>query len=352
MRLRQIAATFWSSAGGFALVALAVGTVQAEPRRESAARALFVEARALMADGEFAEACPLLEESLRLEAGMGTRFNLAHCWEEMGKMATAWELFNEVAAASSAAGQREREAAARTRAERLEPRLSYVVVEVPAASPGLKVRLGGEFVARADWGVPFPVDLGELRLTVEAPDRVPYEKRVTIRDEGSTVSIEVPELERAAARGSRLAEPPPDLAVAARGAAASSDTPARAIAGPPSWAIWTAVGGGAVAVAGVIVGVTANVRAGDAGALADRACPPDRSEGCTRRQIDAYHGHFNQRRDWESVAQIGFGAAVVGAVTGAAVLWLADGNSGASERSSVSIALTPGGASASISRSF
>ena len=47
------------------------------------ARALFREARKLMDKGKFEEACPKLEASLRLDDGMGTRFNLAHCLEKL-----------------------------------------------------------------------------------------------------------------------------------------------------------------------------------------------------------------------------------------------------------------------------
>ncbi len=51
----------------------------------AAARALFAEGRSLMEDERYAEACPKLEESLRLDHGMGTQFNLAHCWEKLGR---------------------------------------------------------------------------------------------------------------------------------------------------------------------------------------------------------------------------------------------------------------------------
>src|SRR5262245_43042215 len=70
------------------------------------ARTLVREARKLMEKGHHAEACPKLEESLRLDPGIGTQFNLAHCWEQIDRTASAWGLFMDVAAAAGAAGQR------------------------------------------------------------------------------------------------------------------------------------------------------------------------------------------------------------------------------------------------------
>jgi hypothetical protein len=63
------------------ITALAVLLAGAPARAQSStsARVLFREARTLMDKGRFEEACPKLEESLRLDHGMGTQFNLAHC---------------------------------------------------------------------------------------------------------------------------------------------------------------------------------------------------------------------------------------------------------------------------------
>src|SRR5688572_18113756 len=54
---------------------------EAPVKEESEARKLFKEGRSLAAEGRHAEACPKFEQSLQLEAGVGTRFNLADCYE-------------------------------------------------------------------------------------------------------------------------------------------------------------------------------------------------------------------------------------------------------------------------------
>jgi tetratricopeptide (TPR) repeat protein len=89
----------------------------------AAARAMFEEGRKLVKAGKYAEACPKFEESLKLDRGVGTQFNLADCWERLGRTASAWALFLDVAAVTKAAGQADRERAARDRAAALEPKL-------------------------------------------------------------------------------------------------------------------------------------------------------------------------------------------------------------------------------------
>src|SRR5882757_8415497 len=112
---------------------LAASPVQAQAGADPpAARALFGEARKLMAQGKYEQACPKLEESLKLDAGIGTAFNLADCWEHVGKTASAWARFLDVATAAKNAGQADREKVARARAASLEPHLPRLTITVAA----------------------------------------------------------------------------------------------------------------------------------------------------------------------------------------------------------------------------
>ena len=108
-------------AASIAAIALSLAPSAAAQTASAAARTLFHEARTLMDKGRHVEACPKLEESLRLDHGIGTQFNLAHCWEKLGRTASAWGLFMDAASASAAAGQRKRAKAAEQRAASLEP---------------------------------------------------------------------------------------------------------------------------------------------------------------------------------------------------------------------------------------
>jgi hypothetical protein len=157
----------------------------------AAAQVLFYEARTLMQQGKYAEACPKLEESMRLDAGLGTQFNLADCNEHIGKVTTAWAGFLEVAGGSKATNQAEREKVARKRAQALEARLPKLIIEVPGATPGLEVKRDGVVVGTAAWGTAIPVDPGIHKITANAPGKQPWETTIPTT-EGKLARVTVP----------------------------------------------------------------------------------------------------------------------------------------------------------------
>src|SRR5687767_12500948 len=85
------------------------------PRDSLAAEVLFSEARALMKDGRWEEACPKLEASHSLDPALGTLLNLAECYAKVGRTASAWLRYREAAAVAVQQGQKEREGIARER---------------------------------------------------------------------------------------------------------------------------------------------------------------------------------------------------------------------------------------------
>lgn len=156
----------------------------------AAAQSLFYEARTLMQQNRFAEACPKLEESLRFDVGIGTQFNLADCNEHLGKITTAWAGFLEVAALSKTQNQPDREKLARKRAAALEPRLPKLVVEASNGTPGLEVKRDGIAIGAAAWGTAIPVDPGSHRIVASAPGKQ-WETTITA-SEGKTAKVSVP----------------------------------------------------------------------------------------------------------------------------------------------------------------
>ncbi len=161
---------------------------------KAAAQTLFDQAMDLRKKGSHEEACAKLTESQRLDPAPGTKFYLAECLEQIGKLASAWTLYTEVADEMATTNQKKREAFARERSAALAPRLSRVAIVVPDAvrTPDLLVRRGSVLVGEAQWGVAVPVDPGTLTIEATAPDRAPFSKTVDVREPGQTLTVVLP----------------------------------------------------------------------------------------------------------------------------------------------------------------
>jgi hypothetical protein len=172
----------------------------------AAAEQLYDEAKRLIASGHYAEACPKLEQSQKLDPGLGTQFHLADCWQHVGRTASAWALFREVASGARASAQGGRERVARDRADALEPFLSKLAITPGKASTiaGLVIRRDGTEVPREAWGSPVPVDPGTHEVSASAPDKQVWQSSVDVEGQGKVVTVEVPLLSNAA-----VAETPP-----------------------------------------------------------------------------------------------------------------------------------------------
>lgn len=161
----------------------------------AAAQVLFDQGKELAKAGKLAEACPKFEESQRLDPRIGTQFNLADCFERLGRTASAWTNFVDVASATKAAGQAEREQVARDRASALERKLTRVTIRVDGGGvPGLRVTRDGTEIGQALWGTPVPIDPGEHIIEVTAPGKITWKSRFTVGSAASTSTVNVPAL--------------------------------------------------------------------------------------------------------------------------------------------------------------
>jgi hypothetical protein len=163
---------------------------------QAAAEALFKQGRDLMASGQYAEACPKLAESERLDPAPGTLLNLATCYERNGQVASAWVTFKEAATAARKADQTDRARLATEKAAALEPSLPTLTIVVPPGSdlPDLEVRRDGEVVGRAEWGAPIPLDPGPHAVEARASGRQAWQGHAPVLGVGAKASVEVPPL--------------------------------------------------------------------------------------------------------------------------------------------------------------
>jgi hypothetical protein len=177
------------------------------------ADALFHEGKHLLEAGRFAEACPKLEESYRLDPATGALLALAVCHEGQGKLATAWAEYEKVVVRSKDEARNDRARAAREKMAAIGPKLSTLTISVPSGSDvsGLRLRRDGEDVPSASWGVAVPVDGGEHVIEASAPFRTNWRVSVSVWKDNDKQSVEVPVL---LAEGERSPAPPPTPAPA------------------------------------------------------------------------------------------------------------------------------------------
>ncbi len=190
-----------------------------------AAEALFEQARSMMTEGKFADACPKFADSQRLDPSPGTLLNLANCYEKLGRTASAWATYREAASAANAAGRADYVASAQRHAEALAPKLAKLTTTVAQPVDGLSIKRDGVEVAHAEWGVPIPIDAGQHTLDASAPGRKPWSQIVAIAQDGAQVSVAVPPLDEAPAATTPAPAPVP-------GPAPLSSAPAPAPAAP------------------------------------------------------------------------------------------------------------------------
>lgn len=257
-----------------------------------AAEVAFDEAVALVEKGQYKEACAKFEESDRLDHAMNTVYNLADCYEKLGRITSAWEAYQKVANEARQAGKDALKKDAQDRADALKPKISKLTIAVPpsvAATSGLVVKRDGVIVDSELWNQSIPVDAGEHTIVVSAPARSPWQTSISL-SEAQAEKVTVPELEAAALPGQKIG----------------------------------AIVAGGVGVAGFIVGGVFGSLTISKWAEAVEACASagDRQVSCpTQAQANNAQALGDEATTLATVSNIAF---VVGgaALVGAGVLWL------------------------------
>lgn len=290
------------------------------------AEALFRDGKRLIKEGKLAEGCDKLEASDRLESSVGTELNLGDCREKNKQLASAWAAFLKAASNAKKAGNdKDREKEARSRAAKLESRLSYLTISVPEASKvdGLTISRNGVAIDAALWNTGVPVDEGTYEITGQAPGHEAWSTKVTLTGEGAKESVEVPrfkaiedlvphedpdggKLPPGGGDGAKL--PPPD-----EDPVSTRDTP-----GMFTMQRKIAVGVGVVGLVGIAGSVVFGLKAKDLQSQADELCP---ESACGDPMA------ISLNEDAQSAAlksNIFLGVGIAG-VAGAVVLWFLGG---------------------------
>jgi tetratricopeptide (TPR) repeat protein len=177
------------------MVAMASTSARAEEKQptdeqKAAARALFDEGLKLMEAKLYREACAKFEQSRAAAKGPGNTFRLAECYEHLGRITSAWQLYAE--AASIGRSDDEVKIATERRGG-LEARLPRVRIDVTLPTADTVVKRNDENVARELWGTSVPVDPGEIRVSASASGRKPWNGSKSVA-EGQSTTIVIPAL--------------------------------------------------------------------------------------------------------------------------------------------------------------
>ncbi len=298
-----------------ARIAAAQGTATAE------AEQLFREGKRLMGERRFAEACAAFEASQKIEANVVTKLRLADCRELNGQLATAWGLFLQVESDTrrdpALAPYHQK---ARERSAIIEPRLSYLIINVADGSrtDGLTISRDGVALDEGKWNRALPIDGGEHVIEAKARGREPWTARVTVRAESDKQSVDVPRFDDAAAAtqvgggaAARIGGTAGSTDSPGYGQAADEPKPASDVRATPARPMRR--GGRGTALAIGAVGVIA-IGAGVGFELSSRgAYDKSKAEPDDDRQADLYGSANRKHRIAQGLALGGVGLTAAGA---------------------------------------
>jgi hypothetical protein len=289
------------------------------PADTAASEQLFYEGRALMAQRRYAEACTVFQRAERVHTTICVLLNLADCYERLGRIASAWSKFHDAVLATKLATD-SREMYARQRAAALASRVMKLTIDASRLRGvrGAEVRVDGESLDRARWGIGLPLDPGTRTVEVEAPGKQSWS--VTF-DVASSMTLDVPPLK--------------DAQVPVSSTDRENQRPFAVTAQPPSglgpmrtWALIVGGAGVAAVAAGATFGVISLSKHDDAARQCTNGDNPCSAQGV----------------EWGKEAQSAGNASTVAFVTGTAaltggfVLWLM-----APDRRGGPIAVVPSG---------
>ena len=292
---------------------------------KASADALFDAGRQLMDAGDYAAACKKFEASQGLDPGVGTLLNLADCYERSGRTASAWSAYRETLSTARRTNSRGHERIARERLERLTPRLSYLTIAT--SDPSVLVTRDGIRIEPATFGTAIPVDPGTHEILASAPGKEPFREEITISDDATKVSVQVPALTVASQSSTASA------AVAATGAKDDSPRKPESDTGLGAQRI-LALSAGAVGVAAIATGVFFGAQAKSALSDARDHCSPYPFCSSQGKEL----GHQAERNATISTALFIAGGVGLAAF---ATLWLTAPSGAAQEPKPVAFVVTP-----------
>jgi tetratricopeptide (TPR) repeat protein len=196
----------WIVVCAICMAGVAGGTAYADKADQ-----LFKKGKRLLGEKKYAEACDAFEESDRIDSGIGAKLNVAKCYQEWGRLATAWRWFSD---AERMAKDTKDDRASKIHAliEELDPSVPRLTVKVlrNADTKGVVFKLDGVAFDASMLGIEQRVDPGPHQIDYIV-NGAKQTKMVPVERGGSSeVTLDLP-------KRSRSTTPQTDAAVAASG---------------------------------------------------------------------------------------------------------------------------------------
>jgi hypothetical protein len=317
---RGLAARVCVSASAILVACAALLWAAPAAAQDAAAEALFNQGRDLMKQKKFAEACEKFADSHELDPSVGALLNLADCREQNGQIASAWAAYREAASLARQRNDKKREQTAMDKAKKLEGRLSYLIIEVPAETrvDGMILMRNGEPVVSALWDEKVPVDPGKYVIRVEAPGYEPAEVEVNVEARGGEARAQVPAREpppRPSEGGPGPGQPSGGNEPDEGTPSLTTDAPVADTGGMPTGRK-IAIGAGALGVVGLATGVVFGLRASSQWDDAKAECVDGDFNNCSTRGVSLQ----KDAKSSATLATVGVGVGVAALAAGA-VLW-------------------------------
>jgi tetratricopeptide (TPR) repeat protein len=154
---------------------------------------LFKQAKKLMADKRYSEACPKFEDSNKLDPGIGGQLNIGKCYEEWGKIGRAYRAYAE-AEAQAKESKDPRLDKIHELVAAIEPQVPKLTIRVApdADTDGLKVTIDGVPVGSSDFGQPQRVDPGPKTVEYTLHGKKSSQVIAVERGGASDLTLELP----------------------------------------------------------------------------------------------------------------------------------------------------------------
>lgn len=160
----------------------------------SRAEELFKQAKKLMAEQRYADACPKFEASFDLDPGIGGELNIARCYEEWGKLGRAYRAYVDAEQQAKNAND-PRAAKIHDLVAKLEPQVPRLLIRVPKTSDfdDVRVTVDGTALSKSDLARPYLVDPGPKQIEYTLANGVKQTLLVPLERGGiREVTLDVP----------------------------------------------------------------------------------------------------------------------------------------------------------------